>query len=232
MFIIQLNLAQKQSGFKTLKGFTLAEVLITLGIIGVVAAMTIPTLLNNVNDKELQTAWRKEYSAFSQTISKMTLENGGDLNGIMTNSWDALYDALAANLNVAHKSKFGDGDWSNYDPKTGTVSTTYTKKLNGQTGLPWWWCTSNGGRMMLQDGSFVWVLASGTASSTAIHFDVNGYKGPNTVGRDIFGVTLTSDGKITPYGTGTAMQTDANSGCDKSLPNTDGAYCAAYYLTH
>lgn len=37
------------------KGFTLAEVLITLGIIGVVAALTIPTLLNNIQDKVLET---------------------------------------------------------------------------------------------------------------------------------------------------------------------------------
>ena len=37
-----------------LKGFTLAEVLITLGIIGVVAAMTIPALMNNVRATKLK----------------------------------------------------------------------------------------------------------------------------------------------------------------------------------
>src|SRR5574344_1287216 len=42
--------------FSQKKGFTLAEVLITLGVIGVVAAITIPTLMNNTNDKELDTA--------------------------------------------------------------------------------------------------------------------------------------------------------------------------------
>ena len=36
-------------------GFTLAEVLITLGIIGVVAAMTIPTLIHNYKAKEMRT---------------------------------------------------------------------------------------------------------------------------------------------------------------------------------
>ena len=38
-------------------GFTLAEVLITLGIIGVVAAMTIPTLMNNIQDVLFKTAF-------------------------------------------------------------------------------------------------------------------------------------------------------------------------------
>ena len=42
--------------------FTLAEVLITLGIIGVVAALTLPTVINNVHHKELETALKKQYS--------------------------------------------------------------------------------------------------------------------------------------------------------------------------
>ncbi len=69
-------------------------VLITLGVIGVVAAITIPTLMKNAQDAELKRAWKKEYSVFSQAISKMKMDNGGDLSGIMTNSWDTLYDAL------------------------------------------------------------------------------------------------------------------------------------------
>lgn len=46
---------EKVAYYKGLKGFTLAEVLITLGIIGVVAAMTMPTLINNTKNKELET---------------------------------------------------------------------------------------------------------------------------------------------------------------------------------
>ena len=47
-------------------GFTLAEILITLGIIGVVAAMTMPVLFNKTQNKELQTAFLKTYSELSQ----------------------------------------------------------------------------------------------------------------------------------------------------------------------
>lgn len=48
------------------KAFTLAEVLITLGVIGVVAAMTIPTLIQNTQNAEYKTAYKKAYSDLSQ----------------------------------------------------------------------------------------------------------------------------------------------------------------------
>ena len=53
-------------------GFTLAEVLITLGIIGVVAAMTIPTLLTHLDNKAAATKLKKAYSVLSQATRFMT----------------------------------------------------------------------------------------------------------------------------------------------------------------
>ena len=47
-------------------GFTLAEVLITLGIIGVVAAMTIPTLIANTNGQKFRTQFKKTLSTLNQ----------------------------------------------------------------------------------------------------------------------------------------------------------------------
>ena len=49
-------------------GFTLAEVLITLGIIGVVAAMTMPTLMNSTNGAQYKTAYKKALSVLSQAV--------------------------------------------------------------------------------------------------------------------------------------------------------------------
>ena len=48
--------------------FTLAEVLITLGIIGIVAAMTIPTLISEYQDKQFKTAYKKAYSDLNQVL--------------------------------------------------------------------------------------------------------------------------------------------------------------------
>ena len=47
-------------------GFTLAEVLITLGIIGVVAAMTIPTLIANTNSAKFRSQFKKSLSTLNQ----------------------------------------------------------------------------------------------------------------------------------------------------------------------
>ena len=54
---------------KRMNGFTLAEVLITLGIIGVVAAMTMPTLMNSTQGAQYKAAYKKALSAISQGVT-------------------------------------------------------------------------------------------------------------------------------------------------------------------
>ena len=54
---------------KRMSGFTLAEVLITLGIIGVVAAMTMPTLMNSTQGAQYKAAYKKALSAIAQQKS-------------------------------------------------------------------------------------------------------------------------------------------------------------------
>lgn len=58
--------------------FTLAEVLITLAIIGVVAAMTMPSVVNNVEGKQLQSVLKKGYSEVSKDLDIV------DFNGLKT----------------------------------------------------------------------------------------------------------------------------------------------------
>lgn len=58
------------------EAFTLAEVLITLGIIGVVAALTIPTLIQNYKKREIETSLQKIYSTVNQAIKKAELDYG------------------------------------------------------------------------------------------------------------------------------------------------------------
>lgn len=63
-------------------GFTLAEVLITLGIIGVVAALTIPVLMNGFIKNQIGTRLQKTYSMIYQAIKLSENDNG------TTNTWD------------------------------------------------------------------------------------------------------------------------------------------------
>ncbi len=57
-------------------GFTLAEVLITLGIIGVVAAMTMPTLIQNHRKKVVETKLRKFFTTINQVVKMAEVDNG------------------------------------------------------------------------------------------------------------------------------------------------------------
>lgn len=58
------------------KGFTLAEVLITLGVIGVVAALTMPTLISNHQKKVVVSRLQKFYTNINQAIKLSEVDNG------------------------------------------------------------------------------------------------------------------------------------------------------------
>ena len=72
---------------KNAKGFTLAEVLITLGIIGVVAAMTLPSLINQYRVKQLRTAFMRSSSIIESALNQTAVEFGygsfKELNSIL-----------------------------------------------------------------------------------------------------------------------------------------------------
>ena len=61
---------------KLVYAFTLAEVLITLGIIGIVAAMTMPVLIANHRQKELEAGLKKAYSIAQQALLRMSVDRG------------------------------------------------------------------------------------------------------------------------------------------------------------
>ena len=90
---------------KTVKNaFTLAEVLITLGIIGVVAAMTMPTLMNSTQGAQYKAAYKKALSALSQAVTlNVALDeyNFADLD----NSTYNLEEMLNNRMNVVRTEK-------------------------------------------------------------------------------------------------------------------------------
>src|SRR5574344_1306929 len=81
--------------------FTLAEVLITLGIIGVVAALTLPSVINNIQDKQMKVAWKKVFSELSQANEQLNNEYGGTYTTECSDFNDKCLRALyATKLNV------------------------------------------------------------------------------------------------------------------------------------
>ena len=94
-------------------GFTLAEVLITLGIIGVVAAMTIPTLISNTNGAKFRSQFKKTLSTLNQA-------------GLMA---QAQYDFDYAG--TSSKCSDADSDGKTYAGQHPDTSMTFCSILNG-----------------------------------------------------------------------------------------------------
>ena len=70
-------------------GFTLAEVLTTLGIIGVVAAMTIPTLISNTSGAQFKSAYKKALSTLNQAVLMNIAMEDTDFSTIVADDADA-----------------------------------------------------------------------------------------------------------------------------------------------
>lgn len=78
------------------QGFTLAEVLITLGIIGVVAAMTIPTLISNTTGAQFKTAYKKSLSVLNQAVLLNLALEETDLSSLVADGEAKTKDDLPA----------------------------------------------------------------------------------------------------------------------------------------
>lgn len=90
-----------------LRGFTLAEVLITLGIIGIVAAMTIPVLITNYKVKVLESKFKKADSVLQQALLTTANEIGYDtLTGLVSSSTDSEFNDILLDLNKSWENQF------------------------------------------------------------------------------------------------------------------------------
>ena len=98
------------------KAFTLAEVLITLGIIGVVAAITLPTLIANYQKKVLETQYKVAVTTLSQAFGEwaenddMLLYNNNRATKIPTRSWIAV--RAIVNKELMNKYFKGELTWN------------------------------------------------------------------------------------------------------------------------
>ncbi len=131
----------------TKNAFTLAEVLITLGIIGVVAAMTMPTLLNSTQGAQYRTAYKKVLSVLSQAVVLNVALDDYDLSqATVSQNTDgtsaSLYNLFSNRMNVARVCGGGAGtcgsndSWANGDAKFGAnENNNYTFFFNDGTTL-------------------------------------------------------------------------------------------------
>ena len=93
-------------------GFTLAEILVTLAVIGVVAAMTIPIVMANAKQYEFKTGGKKAFSVMSGAIQNMTRSGLYPENFINASDTEKeeFYKELEKHLSIAKKGTDAEGN--------------------------------------------------------------------------------------------------------------------------
>lgn len=141
------------------KGFTLAEVLITLAIIGVVAALTIPSVIVKTQQQEYRTAAKKAYSVLSQAVQLTQVQDGYTFR-----DEDLFVQALVNNMNVVKEEGTLGGE-------AFLPGSAFAVTITGDTSN-YSFYTADGFRYEVVD-----------IDETGVSFivDVNGDKGPSTL---------------------------------------------------
>lgn len=174
-------------------GFTLAEVLVTLGIIGVVSAMTVPTLMQNYQRKSYITQLHKVYNEVQQaSINYMNQRNALNLTEAGLTSQDAVNEFMTLQFKSVNKCAKASDCFA---------SLSEYKKLNGTTVTL---SVSDTDSFILASGVAVRPLYMGNGNIVVnVLVDINGKSGPNILGRDLFMLCLYKNGVIDEYSEGT-----------------------------
>lgn len=170
------------------KAFTLAEVLVTLGVLGVVAAITMPTLIGGTKPKELEAQFKKAHSLLSQVLVSVVNEKGIGLrrtfatyNGVTYANASEIINAFYNNLKIVGTC--------NYTTKVKNYSkTTDNPFIDRGTPYP---------NKLLSNGMCFNV--SVCAGQINLTIDINGAKKPpNTLGHDIFFFDVDDNDSLNP----------------------------------
>lgn len=220
------------------KAFTLAEVLITITILGAIAAITLPVILSDIN----KNTWANSYktninvlnAGFKQMMAQEDVEDLRDTtlwSDFVTEDVTTKNDDITRELRKYFKVDKVDENWPDtiytlsnteyennsvrfYLPNTATLNIKF---MNDRTF-----------RRCTEDQLFCHPVAE-------ILLDVNGDKRPNIIGKDIYSLVLGEDGVLYPNGSEATNKYDpetyplwdTEAGCQGKDPKGDGLSCAA-----
>ena len=225
--------------------FNLAEILLTIAIIGIIAAITLTKLIHSFNGKVLATQLKKAYADLNQASQKFILNNGMSVGEyVFENSTSKALTLFSKEFtSVGRTSSL---TWTSVDEEGNSIgaapygwkavkkSSTVENKSN---------CDNSGffwdpiGRVISFDDPY----ASSGYNGPKVCIDINGEKEPNRYGVDYFIFMFTTDGLVIPWGQeyennpADCSEENPNINCVISLENCKYSstiseqYACAYY---
>ena len=214
--------------------FTLAEVLITLGIIGVVAAITLPAVINDIQNKHFRVKWRKTFSEISNAMLLIS-EHEPLAEDASEKTIAASFAKYLKNTKVCEEGKaVEEGCLRESYPiymKNGTTIYDIFDKIGGGTSC-----------IKLANGAVL------SLDSIVVMVDVNGSNKPNIIGTDIFAAMIdikknvvrpaighkqnwgAVDGQTAWINGSVLLPTTGDGTCYGENSDSLGWGCSAYYL--
>lgn len=232
----QTILAQKCIKEEVKFAFTLAEVLITLGIIGVVAALTIPGLINNSREQEYTNALKVFHSEISQAMSTMQApdseftvpENYASASQESSDMRDNLCSIMSCIKQDTVTKVFGASIYQN--DVGNTIYKNYKSSSPVYTDLP-----ASYSAAVLKNGMLIGVGWNMEARNGFQFFvDTNGRKGPNMFGQDLnmFEIVKDANGYYKPViegGKGSWAQSSGWTTCVKNSSGYSDEWACSYF---
>ena len=212
-----------------IKGFTLAEVLITLGIIGIVAAMTLPALVGKYKKQQTVAQLQKVYTTLNQALKLAEAKYGpyeywevpavdSDAHDYYEKYWFPYFKILQTCESYSHCGYNSNNPWLLL--KGGSSTVTFTSNV---LRVPF----------IITDGTLISISIAALGlnedgedeilPSGLIIVDLNGSKNPNQFGIDVFRFTRVNGKGILPDGY-SKTEDEVNEDCSSS---GNGWYCAA-----
>lgn len=216
------------------KGFTLSEVLITLGIVGVVAVLTVPGVMKNYKNRLYTAQLQKVYAQIADSAQAMMndqhVDNFYESTIANTNSCSNADDGVCEKgvgvflnnyFKVAKRNCKSDNKIKKCIAGTGTGAYT-TINNSSATAINSEYCIQN------TNGAAICGQWDETNKMVHLIVDVNGAASPNMVGRDLFAIDIKSDGSLTDFGSNSPDPTvvATKSTCDDSKKGSLNLYAS------
>lgn len=176
------------------KAFTLSEVLITLGIIGVVAALVMPALISNYKKNLTVTRLKETYSMLKQAVEMSEVQNGEvkDWNYSVCSTGEKCFEQyLKPYLKVVKKESMN----------TIWKRATFLELSGAQEQGLMMMRPANGVAYTLANGAVLFTYNSAVSNNTlSMSVDIDGIKPVNQFGKDMFQYVLSPKYGLVPQG--------------------------------